>query len=76
MKDALYTACRVQRSGRVYLKNNKDEILAAECRNCGSMKPVGDFHTHKGKATRLQTYCRPCDHAIRKQNYKKKVAAK
>ena len=70
--NGLFTVKRVKQSDRIYLENSQGTIIAAECRNCSTIKAASDFHSHRGKATRLQTYCRPCDHAIRKKNYKRK----
>lgn len=75
MKDSLVNVCRVQRSDRVYLRNSRGDIIAAECNKCRVMKAVGEYDTHKRKATGLQTYCRPCDRKIRRENYRRKVAS-
>lgn len=75
MNELLVTTCRVQRSNRIYLRNSRGDIIASECNKCHIMKHVGDYDTHKRKATGLQTYCRPCDRKIRRENYRRKVAS-
>jgi hypothetical protein len=49
------------------------QLLAVACSKCGILKPLGDFYTDRSAANGVRAYCKSCDNAHRKLNYKKGI---
>lgn len=55
---------------------NDDRDGLRRCRDCGTWKPLGEFHTSSRRPSGRGSYCQPCFNARSKASYAKRVREK